>query len=728
MGFWLSGAERTFEAFGRFPAWVIIGVLAAFVLNLMLVSFRLERLLTHIGIPLSFTTAYKACVQGQFGTLFLISLFGQIMGRHWVLCQHGVSSMRVAMLTVIERFTMLFVCGGLCLSGAFWLWDGSKISTFFDRTPFFLILTTAIISLLLSLWMGRSKFEARIFTQISTRGNIGNFLEINAITLLSQSLVLGAFFLGGKGLAPEAGWVDLLAAAAIISFAASMPISISGWGVRELTAIFAFGQIGIPASSALAISILVGLASTLTILAAWPFCGKDGAPKNNVDQICRKEVSHPLPHETANRVPIEKIGAWVLSMVTAILVFFQLHLPLFGGEITLSLADPFAIASLAVIVAHAINKGALPCWRIPGFDKMLLATGLLFIFAFIRGAHTIGVTQWALGRCLIGWLLLLGYVSIGVLTISWLGHRGIRRFLETLVITAAAVVISFALVRWMISAEWLDIKLPYNFEGYAGNRNAFAFQMLLCSALFIAWSLNQRKILNRLHTMKPLLSSLYDKRYTFFAFLHGLVLAGLLFSGSRAGIGTGIVLLFVSAFFGRLFHRGMLLQSSVYAIVAFVIFTCILPLSSGERGDNQIGVHFSDPAVSDTERFESIRHGLETWASNPFLGAGLGVSLERSALLHGAPIIVHSTPVWILADFGFLGALILGAIYVGIFLFSYRRLSGAPPYRAIVLILGIFAVFGLAHEIFYQRIFWLVLGACMALPFRPSISNRRLST
>jgi hypothetical protein len=94
-------------------------------------------------------------------------------------------------------------------------------------------------------------------------------------------------------------------------------------------------------------------------------------------------------------------------------------------------------------------------------------------------------------------------------------------------------------------------------------------------------------------------------------------------------------------------------------------------------------------------------------------------------LWHGDPIVIHSTPVWILADFGLLGALVLGAIYVRMLLFSCKRSSRAAPFRAVAMILGIFAIFGLVHEIFYQRTFWLALGICLALPFRPPSSRSR---
>jgi uncharacterized membrane protein YbhN (UPF0104 family) len=717
IGLWLSGLEKALEAFGRFPGWTITAVLATFALNLVVVSFRLERLLIHLGIPLSFPIAFKTCLQGQIGALFLVSLFGQIMGRHLALRQHGVPSATVAMLTVIERFAMLFVCSGLCLTGALWLLDASRISAFLGQTSFPLILATAFFAMLTSLWAGKSKFEARIFTQISRWRNIGNFLEINAITLLSQFLVLGAFVLAGKGLAPEAEWMDLFAAAAIISFAASMPISVGGWGVRELTAIFAFGQIGIPASSALAASILVGLASTVVILAAWPFIyGKGSIQKDSGKPINDMGIFCPSPAETSKRIPTEKISAWFLSMATAILIFFQFHISLFNGEINLNTADPFAIIALAVIVAHAINERRLPAWRIPRFNTMLLAISLLLLFGFIWGIRLIGVTQWALAGRLVGWLVLLGYVSIGVLTISWLGHRGMRRFIETFLITAAIVVISCALVRWTISMGWLDIEFPYNFEGYAGNRNAFAFQMLMCSAIFLAYSARQRNVLERLRTMNPALASFYHKRYILFTFSHGVILAGLLFSGSRAGIGTGILLLLASVMFTGLVCHKMLLKSLVCAFIIFVIFSWILSLPLALT---------SESPASNREHLESIRHGLETWKKHPFLGAGLGVAFEESALWHGSSLVIHSTPVWILADFGLLGTLVLDTVYIGMFFYSYRHISDAASYGSIVMLLGIFAIFGLVHEIFYQRIFWLVIGACIALPFHRQIPNKK---
>jgi uncharacterized membrane protein YbhN (UPF0104 family) len=270
-GLWIADVDKTFHDLARFPRGVVVGVLVAFGLNLQVVSFRLWRLLSHFGVRLPFGVVYKANMQGQFASLFLISLIGQVAGRHWIFQRYAMPSVMVAALTIIERIAMLLVGGGLCLFGMARLFDDDKILTFFEGSSFVLLFSTAFLGALVSLRVGESRFEKRLIAQTISNKSIGNFLEIGAITLLAYGLVLGAFVLAGKALAPGAGFWDLLAAAAITSFAASMPISIGGWGVRELTAVFAFGQIGVPGSSAMAVSVLIGLCSTAIILAFYPF-------------------------------------------------------------------------------------------------------------------------------------------------------------------------------------------------------------------------------------------------------------------------------------------------------------------------------------------------------------------------------------------------------------------------------------------------------------------------
>jgi hypothetical protein len=298
------------------------------------------------------------------------------------------------------------------------------------------------------------------------------------------------------------------------------------------------------------------------------------------------------------------------------------------------------------------------------------------------------------------------------------------------VITAAVVVISHAAIRWMVSLGWLDIKLTYNFEGSAGDRNAFALQMIICSITLVAGLSHQGKIRKHLRTEHSILSAaLYDRRCAFFTFCHGAILAGLFFSASRAGIGTEVFLLAFSAIVLRWADRRMLLQSLFYALIIWMIFSWMLPaVSEIWKSASTAQSKFSSIAgASDAERWKTIQNAWEMWKSHPFLGAGLGVFLEKSILWHNRPIVVHCTPLWILAELGLLGAAILCAAFARIFAVMYRscgqRAYPALPCRIAVLLLTAFAIFGLVHDIFYQRMFWLMLGVCLALPFRSSGSR-----
>ena len=95
---------------------------------------------------------------------------------------------------------------------------------------------------------------------------------IAGLTLAGQLLMLGCFVVGILAVSQGLPIASLFAASAIISLAASMPITVGGWGVREVAAVYVLGNLGIPAADALAMSVMVGLCSTLVILASAPFC------------------------------------------------------------------------------------------------------------------------------------------------------------------------------------------------------------------------------------------------------------------------------------------------------------------------------------------------------------------------------------------------------------------------------------------------------------------------
>jgi O-antigen ligase len=402
---------------------------------------------------------------------------------------------------------------------------------------------------------------------------------------------------------------------------------------------------------------------------------------------------------------IEKFAAWVLGMVVAVAVFFQVHVSFSGGLINLNLADPFAILALAGVSLHMLFTRQLPVWRISRFNLALGLISLLLLSGFMHGWLEIGITQWALGGRLLGWVVLLGYLSAGYLIVANVGTHGLRRFAETLIATAAVVVMLQVTLRllyhWGVNT---GAQLTPNFEGYAGNRNAFAFQLLAGMALLLGYF--QVYARHNFSLQRP-------ARPWIFTLLLGILLAGLVWTGSRTGMLVGMLALLL-AWLGRLADRRML----GWGVIFTVLLWCGVWLAAqgGLSGNLFIQRNLSSES-SNLERWETLTHGLEMWQQSPVLGVGLGVFHAKSPMWAGHAQVIHSTPLWILAEFGLLGGAVFGWTF---FLLARHaiRFSGTQPARRILLLLLVaFAIFGLAHEMFYQRIFWLVLGAVLAQPF-----------
>jgi len=724
LAFGIFGGKDFLRSMGDFPLWAVVALLVLFGLNLLLVSFRLWRILGHFGMALPPGVALRASIAGQAGSLFVISLFGQVVGRQLILQRFGVTPAVIASLTGYERAVLAVVGGGTCLAGAILLLGRAAVSDFVNQISLIEVMIATAGGLALSFWLGRSHFEAKLAAKGLSLAAAFKVLEVVAITLAGQLLVLSAFVVGVLALKPDTDLLSLFAAAAVISFAASIPITVNGWGIREMAAVAILGHIGISAPPALAVSVLNGLCATAVTLVAATLV-LERTPTNSGEFRVKAFSGMALrPAE------IEKTAVWVLATVTAALVFFQVHVDFLGATINLNFADPFAILALAAVAAHAVMTRHPPAWRVSHANLALVAISALLVLGFLRGALQIGVTQWALTARLLGWLVLLGYLCAGYLMAANAGAHGRRRLFETMIATGTIIVVLQILLRWLGQPDiFTGLLHTANFEGYAANRNAFAFQMLVCCALLLAYSSVQA----RLHKSASVRSVhrggkrkigvairmvLGPIRLWPYSLLLSVGLAGLLFSASRAGLITCAVLI-VAAWVTGLAERRVIAQGVIVAVLIWQLpqiapwVASFLWLTSSFAPEGVVQSTWS-PDSSNVDRWRSITGGLKLWSDHPLLGAGLGVFIENNLDLFGRPLVIHSTPVWILAEFGLLGAGIFGWIFYLLGRYALGRRMRSPERSVVAMLLLSFAIFGLAHEILYQRIFWLVLGAALA--------------
>lgn len=714
---WIGGAGQVFRELHKFVLEDLIWMGGLLGLNLFITILRLRRILTHFGILLPLRVAAKASISGHVASLFFISLFGQVFGRHLVLRKFGVRPVVIASLFAYERIVLFIIGTVLGIAGAIWLLDGHVILDFLNSVPLLEVALATGGGVALSLILNRSRFEVSVLSNAFSVSNVRNFLEVVLVTLIAQSVVLGGFVIGILALNPGVDFLDALAASALISFAASMPLSVNGWGVRELAAVYVLGQLGVESSSAVAISIVVGLCATAVVVVASPLTL--GARDQRLEESRLNSVATRLI-----AVDIEKAATLLLVMISSALIFFQLHFTFPQGAINLNLADPLAILALTVVVIHVLSERELPGWKTDKFNIFVLLFSIVLLFSFSQGVTAIGITQWAVGNRLVGWLVLLGYLSLGYLAIVYLNARGRRRLYTTVISTAVVIVIIQILLRWADYSELISsLDITKNFEGYSANRNAFAFQLLVCSMLVMAHSKINILTASASGSTSGVRKVVNVERIS--ALLLGILIAGIVLTGSRAGIITSIIL-FLFNWLLKWMDRRVILWSIGCAFLVWgsAHILWFLPhIQFGGQNDvfgtgiTYITFHSRlSGQMSNIERWDSIIQGVRMWLDSPITGSGLGVFIERSDEWSDHPVVIHSTPIWILAELGLVG---LGVCLWGLMALLrpiYTRRARRISDRIIVMLTVVFVVFGLVHEIFYQRIFWMVLGAALAYP------------
>jgi uncharacterized membrane protein YbhN (UPF0104 family) len=122
----------------------------------------------------------------------------------------------------------------------------------------------------------------RVLRRITTPRGFAAFFGYSLAINFGNILL---FFAIAQGLGIHLRLVDCIVLLPPVFFISMLPISISGWGVREGATVVALGIAGIPAAESLAISICFGLGIILTALPGgilWLFVRKNPAPREDL--------------------------------------------------------------------------------------------------------------------------------------------------------------------------------------------------------------------------------------------------------------------------------------------------------------------------------------------------------------------------------------------------------------------------------------------------------------
>src|SRR3569833_2065285 len=196
---------------------------------------------------------------------------------------------------------------------------------------------------------------------------------------------------------------------------ASIPISLAGWGVRELSAVVALGAIGMSSAAAMTTAIGIGAGSLLAMGVIFALSLNDkseGAPAAERKDIVAVDYARAL--------------YWILPLMAAVLVLFQVYLPVRSGLLNVDLADPIVILGASLFLLKAIGSKRLPAWRVGYVNFFALMATLVVALSLMIGEHRFGWTDWAVVNRFLGWFMLLAYAMTGALITSAGGQLGLR--------------------------------------------------------------------------------------------------------------------------------------------------------------------------------------------------------------------------------------------------------------------------------------------------------------
>jgi len=666
----------------RPPLADVLFALTILVLSSALAVLR-ARLISHdLGYQLRWRDAAAVLSYGNLAGALTIQFFGQLVARGTYLSRRGVPVAATIVMVGYERFLALVVSLTLAAAGA-WLifgrlsFDISRGGDEFIKIILGLMLATAAGAYLC--W-GKLLLPREI-----TRDTVWRVSRNTVLSFGIQLLTLTAYVLIARNLAPQVPVLHIAAASTVVMFAASLPISLAGWGVRELSAVLTLGVVGVSPSAALVTAVSVGVLSffVLALLAAF------------VASTPSKRSGRQLDHPVLATTDYTRWIALGLPLAAATAVFFQLHIPTASGHVNANLADPLAIIGGSVFAIFCFSyRRSWPSWRLSGLNVGLFAATAIIASSLLLGAYRFGWTDWALVNKSLGWLILLGYAGTGALIVSTAGREGLSHLLLTFIAAASAIVMLdlVLLAAKMAGFHVSNTLLGGSMAGFAENRNAFAFQLLMVVAGSCALASTHRNLCT---------------------VILGLAFTGLWFAGSRAGwLAAPIVLMFA------LYLRAISVRQAALALwLAMATTGAIAAIATGSLGEVASWTLYDQSSTS--ERLKSLQGGLALFVNYPIFGAGLGAYMESVLREGGAPLVIHSTPLWLLAETGLVGFLVFAASYVRIFRAEIARPSHDLASKLLILIMMAFAVMSLPHEMLYQRTFWLLLGAALAyLPSR----------
>ena len=280
---WALGPQALKEVFQKVNVWWFALGIACMGLVCLLGIIRWQLILRVQGLELKFPRACSIFFVGMFFNAFLLGSTGGDVIKAWYVAHETHHKKAEAVATVVvDRLIgllALFVLA-LIMMGIYWhrVFDDVRLRSFAIITLAFVL--TCVAGTILGLWKGVAdklpKLRAALqrlprYDTLKRMVDAYRQYASHPVVLLNTTLLsfgvhiavmVSIWCIGtGLGIVTTNGLIDYLLYLPIINSVTAIPISISGFGVRELMYAEMFGEVGVAVSAAVALSLLGYLAS-----------------------------------------------------------------------------------------------------------------------------------------------------------------------------------------------------------------------------------------------------------------------------------------------------------------------------------------------------------------------------------------------------------------------------------------------------------------------------------
>ncbi|WP_366523292.1 lysylphosphatidylglycerol synthase transmembrane domain-containing protein [uncultured Roseobacter sp.] len=228
------------------------------VVIILLASWRFIIIARASGAKIGGMDATRLTFASTLANMLLpTSLMGDA-GRIWLVRRFGLTLKSAMRVGVFDRIIGLISLGVIVLIGA--LLEPSILPLWIVVTTCLLLSGVAVLAYPRS-GLAPPRDNMRDAVAPSTNGPI--FFASMALSVAAHlvSIAIVWSFILDQDLAVTVA--QLLALFPAVLLAASIPVSVGGWGTREIAAVAAFSMIGLPASMAIAMALLFGLTQVI---------------------------------------------------------------------------------------------------------------------------------------------------------------------------------------------------------------------------------------------------------------------------------------------------------------------------------------------------------------------------------------------------------------------------------------------------------------------------------